>query len=213
MSWPNKYWMSSLMLLATSQDDIARNSGRCKWKVGSYNAPTFICPIQNFLQRHLKAVELSYRKILFYNMALNLTALKIMKYTYDEVSRNAHNGETNAKKLITRPIMTVTSPNSPHIALTYTKMRFDNGKNCLMYWKWGWFSCPVRKVTPKYGSALKNLTLRIFPKLFPGGSIYVGTTSFNFHNISPWKIFHRHRHRHPCPVHFSKIDKFEEKRV
>ena len=32
----------------------------------------------------------------------------------------------NAKKLITRPIMTVTSPNSTHIALTYTKMRFDN---------------------------------------------------------------------------------------
>ena len=31
-------------------------------------------------------------------------------------------------------------------------------------------------------STLKNLTLRIFPKLFPGGSIYVGTTSFNFHN-------------------------------
>ena len=49
-----------------------------------------------------------------------------LKYLYDEVSRNAHNGETNAKKLITRPIMTVTSPNSPHIALTYTKMRFDN---------------------------------------------------------------------------------------
>ena len=45
---------------------------------------------------------------------------------YDEVSRNANNSETNAKKLIMRPIMTVTSPNSPHIALTYTKMRFDN---------------------------------------------------------------------------------------
>ncbi len=45
---------------------------------------------------------------------------------YVEVSRNANNSETNAKKLITRPIMTVTSPNSPHIALTYTKIRFDN---------------------------------------------------------------------------------------
>ena len=29
---------------------------------------------------------------------------------YDEVSRNANNGETNANKLITRPIMTVISP-------------------------------------------------------------------------------------------------------
>ena len=47
-------------------------------------------------------------------------------YIYVEVSRNANNSETNAKKLITRPIMTVTSPNLPHIALTYAKMRFDN---------------------------------------------------------------------------------------
>ena len=143
------------------------------------------------------------------------------------MSWNANNSETNANKLITRPIMTITSPNLPHIALTYTKMRYDNflttrtpfhGHNCLNVLKvvvFGWFSCPVRKVTPKYGSTVKNLTLRIFPKLFPVDSIYVGTTSFNFHNIFPWKFFHRHRHhhRHPCPVHFSKIDKFEEKRV
>ena len=45
---------------------------------------------------------------------------------YVKVSRKLTNGETNAKKLITRPIMTVTSPNSPHIALTYTKLRFDH---------------------------------------------------------------------------------------
>ena len=93
--------------------------------------------------------------------------------------------------------MTVTSPNSAHIALTYTKMRFDNffdhtyphhGHNCLNVLKVGWFSCPVRKVTPKYGSTVKNLTLRIFPKLFPVDSIYVGTMSFNFHKIFPWKF-------------------------
>ena len=48
------------------------------------------------------------------------------RYRYVEVSRNAKNSETNAKKFITRPIMTETSPNSPHIALTYTKLRFDN---------------------------------------------------------------------------------------
>ena len=53
-------------------------------------------------------------------------ALPSLRSTYDKVSRKLNNGETNAKKLITRPIMTVTSPNSPHIALTYTKMRFDN---------------------------------------------------------------------------------------
>ena len=44
---------------------------------------------------------------------------------YVKVSRKLTNGVPNAKKLITRPIMTVTSPNSPHIALTYTKLRFD----------------------------------------------------------------------------------------
>ena len=36
--------------------------------------------------------------------------------TYDKVSRKLTNGVPSAKKLITRPIMTVTSPNSPHIA-------------------------------------------------------------------------------------------------
>ena len=51
----------------------------------------------------------------------------LLKYEigYDKVSRKLTNGVPNAKKLITRPIMTVTSPNSPHIALTYTKLRFD----------------------------------------------------------------------------------------
>ena len=53
-------------------------------------------------------------------------ALPSLRSTYDKVSRKLNNGETKANKLITRPIMTVTSPNSPHIALTYTKMRFDN---------------------------------------------------------------------------------------
>jgi len=45
---------------------------------------------------------------------------------YVKVSRSVNNGETNAKKLITRPIMTVTSPNSPHITFTDTKFRFDH---------------------------------------------------------------------------------------
>merc|ERR1711989_293547 len=47
-------------------------------------------------------------------------------YIYVKVSRSVNNGETNAKKLITRPIMTVTSPNSPHITFTDTKFRFDH---------------------------------------------------------------------------------------
>ena len=69
-----------------------------------------------------------FPKIFRFWCSMTLFRLVIFKArsSYDEVSRNAHNGETNAKKLITRPIMTVTSPNSPHIALTYTKMRFDN---------------------------------------------------------------------------------------
>ena len=50
----------------------------------------------------------------------------LAEYIHDKVSRKLTNGVPNAKKLITRPIMTVTSPNSPHIALTYTKLRFDH---------------------------------------------------------------------------------------
>ena len=119
-------------------------------------------------------------------------ALPSLRSTYDKVSRKLNNGETNAKKLITRPIMTVTSPNSPHIALTYTKLRFDHffyhtyphhGHNCPYILKVGWFSCPVRRVTPKYGSTVKTLTLKICATLFLGASIYVGSMSFHFRNI------------------------------
>ena len=45
---------------------------------------------------------------------------------YDKVSREFKKRVPSAKKLITRPIMTITSPNSPHIALTYTKLRSDH---------------------------------------------------------------------------------------
>ena len=45
---------------------------------------------------------------------------------YDKVLREFNKRVPTAKKLITRPIMTVTSPNSPHIALTYTKLRSDH---------------------------------------------------------------------------------------
>ena len=67
-------------------------------------------------------------------------------YIYVEVSRNAHNGETNAKKLITRPIMTVTSP---HITFTDT-IFWPNlppimVKKCPMYWKWGCFLVRSKK--------------------------------------------------------------------
>ena len=48
----------------------------------------------------------------------------------------------------------------------------------------------------------------MLPKLFLVASIYVGTMSFHFRNISPWKIFHRHRqrHRHRCPTGILNID-------
>ena len=45
---------------------------------------------------------------------------------YDEVLRSVNNGVDERQKLITRPIMTVTSPNSPHITFTDTKVRFDH---------------------------------------------------------------------------------------
>ena len=78
--------------------------------------------------------------------------------------------------------MAVTSPNSPHITFTYTKFRFDHffyqtyhGQKVSYVLKVGLFSCPVQKVTPKYGSSVKTLTQKIFPKLVLGASVYVGT--------------------------------------
>ena len=38
---------------------------------------------------------------------------------YDKVSREFNKRVPRTKKLITRPIMAVTSPNSPHITFTY----------------------------------------------------------------------------------------------
>ena len=73
----------------------------------------------------LSSDQLSKGQTSLFEVHALMTYTKII-HAYVEVSRNANNGETNAKKLIRRPIMTVTSPNSPHIALTYTKMRFDN---------------------------------------------------------------------------------------
>ena len=48
----------------------------------------------------------------------------------------------------------------------------------------------------------------MLPKFFLVASTYVGTMSFHFRNISPWKIFHRHRqrHRHRCPTGILNID-------
>ena len=70
-----------------------------------------------------------------------------------------------AKKLITRPIMAVTSPNSPHITFTYTKFRFDHffyqtyhGQKVSYVLKVGLFSCPVQKVTKSPGFPQPNFT-------------------------------------------------------
>ena len=79
--------------------------------------------------------------------------------------------------------------------------------------KVGRFSCPVKKVTPKYGSTVKNFRLESWPKIFLWPSIHVGCMPFHFRQNFQLKIFHRHRqrHRHPCPVHFCKNEKVEEK--
>ena len=56
-------------------------------------------------KRHLTKLEGKPSSTLL----LSFTILIIYIMIYVEVSRNAHNGETNAKKLITRPIITITS--------------------------------------------------------------------------------------------------------
>ena len=44
---------------------------------------------------------------------------------YDKVSRRVTNGVPNAKKLITRPIMVVTSPKSPGMDFSHPIFRFE----------------------------------------------------------------------------------------
>ena len=142
--------------------------------------------------------------------------------TYVKVSRRVTNGVPNAKKLITRPIMVVTSPKSSGMDFSHPIFRFEifetqlnphHGQNCLYVLKVGRFSCPVKKVTPKYGSTVKNFRLESWPKIFLWPSIHVGCMPFHFRQNFQLKIFHRqrHRHRHPCPVHFCKNEKVEEK--
>ena len=131
---------------------------------------------------------------------------------YDEVSRNAHNGETNAKKLITRPIMTVTSPNSPHIALTYTKMRFDNFFDQTYPPSWsklpyvlkvGWFSCPVRKVTKIPGFPQPNFTKWLwFLAIFhTRGYVRMCGKFPNLNIFAPFGLWKSSTKKVPCPVH------------
>ena len=52
--------------------------------------------------------------------------------------------------------------------------------------------------TPKVGVRREKFNIGNVAQIFLVASTYVGTKPFHFHNISPWKIFHRH----PCPVHF-----------
>ena len=52
----------------------------------------------------------------------------------------------------------------------------------------------------------------MLPKFFLVTSIYVGTMSFHFRNISPWKIFHRYRqrHSHQSPTNFLNFGYWSE---
>ena len=52
----------------------------------------------------------------------------------------------------------------------------------------------------------------MLPNFFLVASTYVGTKPFHFHNISPWKIFHRHRqrHRNQSPTNFLNFGSLSE---
>ena len=105
---------------------------------------------------------------------------------------------------------TLPIPN-PGLNIFGTQPNPHHGQNWLCVLKVGRFSCPVKKVTPKYGSTVKTLTLEILLTTFLWPSIHVGCMPFHFRQNFQWESFHRHRHRHPCPVHFSKNEKVEEK--
>ena len=85
---------------------------------------------------------------------------------YDEVSRKANNGETNANKLITRPIMTTHQthhtlpwpiPNWGLTVFSTTRTPY-HGHNCPYILKVGWFSCPVRNYSKIPGFPQPNFT-------------------------------------------------------
>ena len=61
------------------------------------------------------------------------------------------------------------------------------------------------KHTPKVGFHCGNFNIGNVAHIFLGAFIHVGTMSFHFRNISPWKIFHRHRQRHRHSTHFLKF--------
>ena len=56
----------------------------------------------------------------------------------------------------------------PNQALTISETHPSprHGQNCLYVLNVGWFSCPVKKVTPKYMAAVNNLTLEMLPTFF-----------------------------------------------
>ena len=70
--------------------------------------------------------------------------------------------------------MPANSPNSLQRTLTHPTSQFVfetqptpyHGQNCQYVLKLGRFSCPVKKVTPKFGSTVKTFSLEILSQTF-----------------------------------------------
>ena len=124
------------------------------------------------------------------------------------MSRSVNNGETNAKKLITRPIMTVTSPNSPHIVLTYTKLRFDNFFDHTYPPSWsklpkcieiGVVFLSGQKSNPKVRVYHEKFNTKNFPQTFSSGFYICWDYFIQFSQHFPMKIFSPSPSTSPSP--------------
>ena len=80
--------------------------------------------------------------------------------------------------------------NSSKNGFPYDKVsyEFKIGQNWLYVLKVGWFSCPVKKVTPKYMATVKNLTLEMLLTFFYGLLYMLGVCHFIFEKISMLKF-------------------------
>ena len=108
---------------------------------------------------------------------------------YVKVSRSVNNGETNAKKLITRSIMPETSPNSPHITLTHPKSRFvhfwdqprpPSWSKLAICAKSGLVFLSGQESNPKEHGYREKFNIGNVAQIFLWSSIHVGSMPFHF---------------------------------
>ena len=93
--------------------------------------------------------------------------------------KNEYRYQCGPQTLQNHQAWTLPIPN-PGLKIFVTQPNPHLGQNCLCVLKVGRFSCQVKKVTPKYGSTVKTLTLEMLLTTFLWPSIHVGCMPFHF---------------------------------